>query len=432
MDSEVQRMYDRIRLYYLMKQQPIWSAESYARVIGRTPQWVRKWKKRFDEDESGTLAKFMSRSRAPHTRPRQTPEQVKKVIGDLREELSEKYHRKAGARLIQIELQRYQELVDQGFFVPQSPSTIHRVLHELGYIDKPREHHRLPVELPEPNEEWEMDFGEIRIDEEVSLEFFVVVDRGTSRVIYVEGSMGYNAEMALQAVARLLLLHGLPQRLRFDRDSRFVGAWTRDSYPSALIRFLRVIGVEPIVCPPRRPDLKPFVERTIGTLQHEWLDRFSLNSYADAMDVLPDFVFYFNDERIHFGRACNGKTPNAAFPSLPPLPHLPQQVDPDDWLRAYHQRVFRRRISSNGTIQIDQHVYYIGSRHAGKRVLAYLDAIQRRFYILHDDKVLAVKDIQGLLGQSLDFQSFLTHMKQEARTIEMHRLLSWYGVGEVD
>ena len=432
MDSEIQRMYDRLRLYYLMKKHPRWSTESYAHLVERTPQWVRKWKKRFEEDESGTLAMFISRSRAPHTRPRQTRDEVKKVIGDLREELSEKYHRKAGARLIRIELQKNRELAEKGYFVPQSASTIHRILCELGYIKRPEARDRVPVVLPEPNEEWEMDFGEIRLDEETILEFFVVVDRGTSRVIYVEGSMGYNAEMALEAIARLLTLHGLPQRLRFDRDPRFVGAWTRDSYPSALIRFLRVIGVEPVVCPPRRPDLKPFVERTIGTLQHEWLARFSLNSFADAMEVLPDFVGYFNNERIHFGRACHGTTPNEAFPALPSLPQLPLRVDPDDWLNAYHQRVFRRRITSNGTIQIDRHIYYIGSRHAGKPVLAYLDAIQKRFYILHDGKVLAVKDVQGLLLEPLEFQTYLAHLKQEARTIEIHRLLSWYNVGEID
>ena len=100
-----------------------------------------------------------------------------------------------------------------------------------------------------------MDFGEIQLDDATTFEFFLVVDRGTSRVVYLEGSQGYNAETALAAVARLLLLQGLPQRLRFDRDTRFVGSWTGDSYPSALVRFLRVVGVQPVICPPRRPDL---------------------------------------------------------------------------------------------------------------------------------------------------------------------------------
>jgi len=57
------------------------------------------------------------------------------------------------------------------------------------------------------------------------------------------------------------------QRLRFDRDIRFVASWTSDSYPSALLCFLHVGGVIPVVCTPRRPDLKPMMERTVKTVK---------------------------------------------------------------------------------------------------------------------------------------------------------------------
>ena len=111
-------------------------------------------------------------------------------------------------------------------------------------------------------EEWEMDFCEIRL-EDGRFEFFLVVDRGTSRVVYLEGCEGYNAVSALMAVFRLFLLNGLPKRLRLDRDPRFVGNWTRDSYPAPLVRLLRVLGLEEVICPPRRPNKKPYVERCV-------------------------------------------------------------------------------------------------------------------------------------------------------------------------
>ncbi len=82
----------------------------------------------------------------------------------------------------------------------------------------------------------------------------MVVDRGTSRLIYLEGSTGYNAETALEALVRLFSTCGLPKRLRFDRDPRLWGAWSRDSYPSPMIRMLRVLGIEDVPCPPHRPD----------------------------------------------------------------------------------------------------------------------------------------------------------------------------------
>jgi len=103
--------------------------------------------------------------------------------------------------------------------------------------------------------EWEMDFCEIRL-EKGRFEFYLVVDRGASREVYLEGGEGYRADSALQAVCRLFELNGLPQRPRFDRDPRLVWSWSADGYPAPLIRLLYALGVEPVICPPRRPDKK--------------------------------------------------------------------------------------------------------------------------------------------------------------------------------
>jgi hypothetical protein len=92
------------------------------------------------------------------------------------------------------------------------------------------------------------------VPEEGVFEIFLVVDAGTSRLVYTEASNGYNAETALEALVRLFISHGLPQRLRMKRDPRFVGSWTRDGYAAPLLRFLRVLEVQPMVCPPRRRD----------------------------------------------------------------------------------------------------------------------------------------------------------------------------------
>ena len=88
MDSETRRVYDRMRLYVLMQDHPEWRPEAFTQVIDRTVRWVRKWQKRFADDKTGALAMFLSRSRAPLTRPRQTSPEVKQVVGQLREQLS--------------------------------------------------------------------------------------------------------------------------------------------------------------------------------------------------------------------------------------------------------------------------------------------------------------------------------------------------------
>ena len=85
MDTESQWVYDRISLYRLSRQHPDWTSRQYAEVMGRSERWVRKWRRRFDETEVVSLHLFQSQSRAPKSRPRQTPEAVKDVICNLRE-----------------------------------------------------------------------------------------------------------------------------------------------------------------------------------------------------------------------------------------------------------------------------------------------------------------------------------------------------------
>jgi hypothetical protein len=241
---------------------------------------------------------YLSQSRAPKNRPRQTPEAVKAVICELRESLSEKYHRAAGASLIRHYLHKHQIALDGKFFVPRSSRMITQILRERDYILPPRKREHIPLPLCAPMEEWEMDFCEIRL-EDGKFEFFLVVDRGTSRVVHLEGCPGYRSDSALQAVLRLFLLNGLPKRLRLDRDPRFVWSWSADGFPAPLVRMLHVLGVEAVICPPRRPDKKPYVERCIRTFKHEWLGRFSLDTLADCYEALRAFPHYHNHERIH-------------------------------------------------------------------------------------------------------------------------------------
>ena len=62
-----------------------------------------------------------------------------------------------------------------------------------------------------------------------------------------------------ETVAQFLREHGLPQMLTFDNDPRFVGSPAGRDFPSALVRFLFCLGVQPNVLPPHRPDLNDLV-----------------------------------------------------------------------------------------------------------------------------------------------------------------------------
>lgn len=431
MDSGSQQVFMRMQLHNLTREQPEWKTGKLAQTLGTSERWVRKWLARFRTTPEPSIKMYLSRSSAPRRIHRKTSVSVKKKITDLRRELSETFHRKAGAKLILWAIKRHDDLFADDEFVPKSPTTITKILREEGYILRPKKRFRLPIHRPPPMEEWEIDFGEIKMVNKGKFEFFMAVDCGTSRIVYLEGSEGYDAESALEAIVRMFLLNGLPKRIRLDRDPRFVASWSSDSYPAALIRLLWVLGVKPIVCPPRRPDKKPFVERAIRTLKEEWLSRDIMYDIGEALRNLEGFEEYYNGERPHQGSACNNQTPDEAFPELPSLPRLPETVDPDLWLKAYHKRGYRRRITSNGTIQIDKHIYYIDIKRSKQPVLALLDADKKLFHVLSGDEHIASKPIKGVIGEEMDFWTYLVLMKQEARSMQARYNMLWRQKNEV-
>jgi len=73
---------------------------------------------------------------------------------------------------------------------------------------------------------------------------------------------------------------------------------------------LRILEVEEIKTVPYVPWSHPFVERLIGTLRRECLDRTLFWTSADLEDKLLDFTRYFNNHRSHTAR--EGRPPDAA------------------------------------------------------------------------------------------------------------------------
>lgn len=402
---------DRMRLYMLRRDHPDWTLQQLADHLKYSLSWVKKWLRRFRAVAQPTLAMFEGQSRAPKRQPRQIVDRVRQAILSLRDELSELYRRVAGPKPILYHLNEDSTLKAQGVYLPRSTGPIYRVLKEGGRIrERVRVHH--PIERPEPMQHWEMDFGQLSDH----IEFLSVVDRGTSILVNTQALAHYNAETALFAVARLLLLNGLPQKLRFDNDTRFVGNWRTDGYPSALMRFLLCLGVEPDRVEPGKPQHKPFVERSIRTLKYESLWHEHPKDWREAADILENYSFFYNHERANQSLACGNRPPYEAFPGLPSLDQLPDQVDPDAWLAHFHGQFFKRKVSQNGSISIGRHRYYLDYKLAGETVGAMLNQRIRAFQMLHKGQILRECEIQGLVGETMDFQSYLKHMLVEART----------------
>ncbi len=410
--------FERMRLFELIRDHPDWSTSHLAEAIGHSLSWVKKWRKRFRQAQQASLALFQSQSRAPKTRSKSLMPLVRNAILSLRDQLKDVYRRVVGPKTILYHLHRDPIVRQHAVFIPRSGCTIWRVLKDGGRIPvRVHEHH--PVERPAPMEHWEMDFGQLADQ----IEFFTVVDRGTSILVDTQTDQHYNAETALLAVAQLLLLNGLPKQLRFDRDSRFLSSWAMDGYPSPLLRFLLCLGIQPDPTPPRRPDLKPFVERCIRTLKYECLWEQRPENPTQADEMLREYRYFYNHHRANQSSACQNRPPYEAFPMLPDSLTLPETVDPDAWLEQYHRRLFKRRVGSNGIVSIDRHSYYVGSAYAGERVAFQLDAQRRQFLALHRGQVVKAFEIQGLYGLPMAFAAYLNTMLEEARSIDRQQQL---------
>jgi hypothetical protein len=83
---------------------------------------------------------------------------------------------------------------------------------------------------------------------------------------------------------------------------------------------LRILEVTEIKTVPYVPLSHAFVERLIGTIRREYLDRTLFWTTADLQDKLLDFRTYFNDHRSH--AALQGRTSDQDLPMPRPVANL--------------------------------------------------------------------------------------------------------------
>jgi putative transposase len=85
-----------------------------------------------------------------------------------------------------------------------------------------------------------------------------------------------------------------------------------------LIRaLLQHTEIEEIKSVPYAPVSHPFVERPIGTIRRELLDRAFFWNATDLARKLDEFRTYYNTQRVH--RALDGVTPTCRAGNPPPI-----------------------------------------------------------------------------------------------------------------
>ena len=226
----------------------------------------------------------------------------------------------------------------------------------------------------------------------------------------------------IETVAQTLQRVGRPQRLRFDRDPRFVGSASSSDFPAAFVRFLSCLQIEADICSPQHPEENGYVERFNRTYEAEGIRIYQPTNFTEVLHMNLNIRYHYNYQRPNQARSCGNQPPRSAFAKLPPLPALPTTVDPDRWLQPLNGHLFKRRIDPSGMVKIDKHRYYLGRAHHGRYVVLRLEAASQQLVVELEGKTLKTLPIKGLQHRLMSLSEYLSFIQQQAVSEWRHYL----------
>ena len=420
---EAQWLADRTTLRTLLRSHPQWTVRDFAEAIGRSRGWVKKWRKRLatarpDED---TVLHRQSRART-HPAPPLDQRVIDRILA-IRDQPPANLHRIPGPKAILYFLTQDTDLQTHGLRLPRSTRTVWQILRQYGRIAVPSERRHTPVERPAPMTAWQLDFKDVSTvppepdgKQQHVVEVLNTVDTGTSILVNAQVREDFTAETTLEAVVETLREQGRPETMTLDRDPRFVGSQKQRDFPSPLLRLLHCLGIQVTICPPRRPDRNGFVERYNRTFEHECLRVFAPKDADQARTLTDGFRQHYNHERPNQALSCGNRPPCVAFPNLAPRPLLPSMIDPDRWVEVLDGQRYVRKIHNNGTVSVDDRLYYIDQAWHGRYVSLRIDAAKRVFVVEYREQVLKEVPLKGLVGDVLPLEAYIEQMKAEAQT----------------
>src|SRR5947207_7918826 len=141
---------DRCRLRELLRAHPDWSKWQLAEHTGRSPAWVKKWRRRLRDATPGDEQVLWGHSRARRQPPAPRERAVVERILDLRDHPPAHLGRVPGPRAILYYLQQDADLVATGVRLPRSTRTVWQVLRRHGRIALPPPRRHEPLDRPPP------------------------------------------------------------------------------------------------------------------------------------------------------------------------------------------------------------------------------------------------------------------------------------------
>lgn len=324
------------------------SVKAVADEIGRTPRWVRKWRKRYQAESWDGLKE---RSRRPQHFTRQTTEVHKQAIRKARSELEAEAAEGNGLKYVggQAIRTRLKEKKIQP--LPSIP-TIERVIRAAGMTR--------PYQRPEAPE---IHYPHLQVREPQTLIQADIVPhylKGGDRVACFNAMDVASRYPTGQAYAQrrsqdaeTFLIHvwqelGVSKYTQVDNEGCFSGGFTHPYVLGRVVRLALQVGTELIFSPIRHPQSNGFVERFHQDYdKHVWEDTY-LSNIPEVQDQGQRFFTLYR-QRPH--SRLEEQTPSAVHHRPVRLPDGLQSTSMKRPL--YEGQVhFMRKVLADKTISI--------------------------------------------------------------------------------
>jgi|SRR5271157_426178 len=296
------------------------TSQEAAKDLERSPAWVRKWCKRFQEAGWDGL---QSRSRAPQHSPHQLPQRVRQAIRRVRSELEAEARKPGklsyvGSHAIRARLQRKHIQPLPGI------SSIERELRSAGMTRpwklKQAEEIQYPHIHPrDPHQLTQVDIFPKYLSGGQSVACFNAIDV----VSRYPGGKQYATKRAEEAMDFLVYAWqtlGLSTYTQVDNEGCFSGGFTHPYVLGQVLRLGLYVGTELIFSPFYHPESNGFVERFHQEYDRNVWAKITLSNLTAVQTHSSHFFEEYRQSQHH--SALQGSSPAelhlpGTFPRLP-------------------------------------------------------------------------------------------------------------------
>jgi transposase InsO family protein len=141
------------------------------------------------------------------------------------------------------------------------------------------------------NHVWSYDFTEDRTERGQKVRVLTVLDEFTRECLMTLAARSIPSARVLDVLKWLFATRGVPEHLRSDNGSEFIANQVK--------AWLKISGCQTLYIEPGHPWENPFIERFIGTLKRECLDRYLFDTLAEAQYLIEQWREEYNRYRPH-------------------------------------------------------------------------------------------------------------------------------------